>query len=69
LRRLIVKLDPFMGDGAEGDRCVFLPGTSHRELILDTDRQAHAAQWLMKLYENGASVWRKVEATPPTEPE
>ena len=49
-------------------RCMFLRGTSHRELIRDIGREARAAQGLVKLYENGASVWRVADGAP-QEPE
>jgi hypothetical protein len=50
-------------------RCMFLRGSNRRELILDIGREARAEVGLVKLYENGASVWRKAEPSSPTEPE
>lgn len=50
-------------------RCLFLRGTDRRELIVDIGREARAAQGLVKLYEKGASVWRKAEPPTPTMPE
>jgi hypothetical protein len=50
-------------------RCMFLRGSNRRELILDIGREARAEVGLVKLYENGASVWRKAKPSSPTEPE
>jgi hypothetical protein len=50
-------------------RCMFLRGARKRELIVDIGREARAAQGLVKLYENGASVWRKADAGPPETPD
>ncbi|MES2915564.1 MAG: hypothetical protein V4753_10645 [Pseudomonadota bacterium] len=45
-------------------RCMFLRGSTHRELVADIGRQARADVGLVKLYENGASVWRKAGDPP-----
>ena len=46
-------------------RCMFLRGSTKRELIADIGRQARADVGLVKLYENGASVWRKADPAVP----
>jgi hypothetical protein len=63
------QINPELEAHALPKRCMFLRGTTRRELIVDIGREARAAQGLVKLYENGASVWRQAEAQPPTEPE
>jgi hypothetical protein len=60
------QINPELEAHALPKRCMFLRGTNRRELILDIGREARAEQGLVKLYENGASVWRQVEAAPPT---
>lgn len=45
-------------------RCMFLRGTTRRELIEDIGREARAEVGLVKRYENGASVWRQADAEP-----
>lgn len=50
-------------------RCMFLRGTTRRELIADIGREARAEVGLVKVYENGASVWRKAEPAPEPGPE
>jgi hypothetical protein len=59
------QINPALEEHALPKRCMFLRGTSRRELILDIGREARAAQGLVKLYENGASVWRQAEVAPP----
>jgi hypothetical protein len=49
-------------------RCMFLRGSTHRELVADIGRQARADVGLVKLYENGASVWRQAEPAPDEAP-
>lgn len=61
--------NPEMEAHALPRRCMFLRGTTRRELIVDIGREARAEVGLVKLYENGASVWRKAEAPPPAGPE
>ncbi len=55
------QINPALEEHALPMRCMFLRGTRHRELVRDIGRQARADVGLVKLYENGASVWRKVE--------
>jgi hypothetical protein len=43
---------------------MFLRGSTHRELVRDIGRQARLDVGLVKLYENGASVWRKADPAP-----
>lgn len=50
-------------------RCMFLRGTTRRELILDIGREARAEVGLVKVYENGASIWRKADPAPEPGPE
>lgn len=50
-------------------RCMFLRGTTRRELILDIGREARAEVGLVKVYENGASIWRKADPAPDVAPE
>ncbi len=45
-------------------RCMFLRGTVRRDLVADIGLQARADVGLVKLYENGASVWRRADAAP-----
>ncbi|MCU0902527.1 MAG: hypothetical protein MUE83_01455 [Tabrizicola sp.] len=61
------QINPALEDHALPMRCMFLRGTQQRELVRDIGRQARADVGLEKLYENGASVWRK--AAPSTQPE
>jgi hypothetical protein len=63
------QINPELEAHALPKRCMFLRGTSRRELILDIGREARAAQGLEKVYENGASVWRKAEPSVSGEPE
>lgn len=63
------QINPELEAHALPRRCMFLRGTTRRELILDIGREARAAQGLVKLYEKGASVWRQAEATPPEQSE
>ncbi len=59
------QINPELEDHALPMRCMFLRGTQHRELVRDIGRQARADVGLVKLYENGASVWRKAEPSLP----
>jgi hypothetical protein len=61
------QINPELEEHALPKRCMFLRGTRHRELVRDIGRQARAEMGLVKLYENGASVWRKAEPPPETE--
>ena len=63
------QINPELEAHALPRRCIFLRGTTRRELIVDIGREARAAQGLVKLYENGASVWRQAEPAPPEAPE
>jgi hypothetical protein len=63
------QINPSLEEHALPMRCMFLRGTRHRELVRDIGRQARIDVGLVKLYENGASVWRKAEAAPETGPE
>lgn len=63
------QINPELEAHALPRRCIFLRGTTRRELIVDIGREARAAQGLVKLYENGASVWRLAEPAPPEAPE
>lgn len=63
------QINPELEAHALPKRCMFLRGTIKRELILDIGREARAEQGLVKLYENGASVWRQRDAAPPEEAE
>lgn len=56
------QINPELEEHALPRRCMFLRGTTRRELIVDIGREARAAQGLVKLYENGASVWRQAAA-------
>ncbi|MBS3981230.1 MAG: hypothetical protein KGZ77_15760, partial [Rhodobacteraceae bacterium] len=58
------QINPELEAHALPRRCMFLRGTTRRELIVDIGREARAAQGLVKLYENGASVWRQAEPAP-----
>ncbi|MFM7334719.1 MAG: hypothetical protein ACKO1H_09960 [Tabrizicola sp.] len=59
------QINPELEEHALPRRCMFLRGTRHRELVRDIGRQARADVGLVKLYENGASVWRKADPAPP----
>lgn len=61
------QINPELEAHALPRRCMFLRGTTRRELIVDIGREARAAQGLVKLYENGASVWRKADPAPESE--
>jgi hypothetical protein len=61
------QINPVLEEHALPKRCMFLRGSTHRELVQDIGRQARVDVGLVKLYENGASVWRQAEAAP--EPE
>jgi hypothetical protein len=63
------QINPELEAHALPRRCMFLRGTTRRELIVDIGREARAAQGLVKLYENGASVWRQAEPAPSEAPE
>lgn len=63
------QINPELEAHALPRRCMFLRGATRRELIVDIGREARAAQGLVKLYENGASVWRQAEPEPPAPPE
>lgn len=63
------QINPEMEAHALPRRCMFLRGSTHRELVQDIGRQARADVGLVKLYENGMSVWRKAETPPPDPPE
>jgi hypothetical protein len=56
------QINPSLEEHALPMRCMFLRGTQHRELVRDIGRQARIDVGLVKLYENGASVWRKAAA-------
>jgi hypothetical protein len=58
------QINPALEEHALPRRCMFLRGSAHRELVADIGRQARADVGLVKLYENGASVWRKSELPP-----
>lgn len=63
------QINPELEAHALPKRCLFLRGTTKRELIADIGRQARADVGLAKLYENGASVWRKADPAPDAGPE
>lgn len=63
------QINPELEEHALPMRCMFLRGTLRREMIKDIGREARAAQGLVKLYENGASVWRQADAAPEETPE
>lgn len=63
------QINPELEAHALPKRCMFLRGTNRRELIVDIGREARAAQGLVKVYENGASVWRQADPEPPAGPE
>lgn len=58
------QINPELEAHALPKRCMFLRGTTRRELILDIGREARAEVGLVKVYENGASVWRKADPAP-----
>jgi hypothetical protein len=58
------RINPTLEEHALPKRCMFLRGTTRSELIRDIGREARAAQGLVKVYENGASIWRQREAAP-----
>ena len=58
------RINPELEEHALPKRCMFLRGATRREMIRDIGREARAAQGLVKIYENGASVWRQREAAP-----
>lgn len=62
------QINPALEAHALPKRCMFLRGTRRRELIADIGRKARAEVGLVKLYENGNSVWRKKDAATPDEP-
>ncbi len=53
------QINPALEAHALPKRCMFLRGSKRRELIVDIGRKARSEAGLEKLYENGASVWRK----------
>lgn len=61
------QINPELEAHALPRRCMFLRGSARRELVADIGRQARADVGLVKLYENGASVWRKAEVPPDAE--
>lgn len=63
------QINPDLESLALPRRCMFLPGTNRRELIQDIGRKARSEAGLQKLYENGASVWRKSDAIVSEAPE
>ncbi len=58
------RTNPFLEEHALPRRCMFLRGTVRRDLVADIGLQARADVGLVKLYENGASVWRRADAAP-----
>lgn len=58
------RTNPFLEELALPMRCMFLRGTKRRDLVADIGHQARADVGLVKLYLNGASVWRKAEPLP-----
>jgi hypothetical protein len=60
------RTNPFLEEIALPKRCMFLRGTERRELVADIGLQARADVGLVKLYQNGASVWRKADTAAET---
>lgn len=58
------RTNPFLEEHALPRRCMFLRGTVRRDLVADIGLQARADVGLVKLYKNGASVWRRADAAP-----
>ncbi len=52
------RTNPYLEDYALKKRCMFLRGTTQRDLVADIGRQARADVGLVKRYEKGTSVWR-----------
>ena len=52
------QINPELEAHALPRRCMFLRGTTRRELVVDIGREARMQAGLEKSYENGASVWR-----------
>jgi hypothetical protein len=63
------RINPELEAHALPKRCMFLRGSNRRELIVDIGRKARSEAGLLKLYENGASVWRRKGAAGTETPE